>query len=367
MKKIIFILMFLICISISLAWMPDSHTYINENAMVVSNSEIAQLIKTYEDDFHGCDILTDLSVFYYFEEGFSAIGTKYKQTHTQALCKKMVENARTDQQLACAYGVCAHHVQDGVSHNVFVPRAIRKSKLVNGLIHVFAEEKVNDALKTNQLNSRMKSALNYVAPIHKEFFRENLVPDNSDFPFDDMYDEFVDEVTEQDKYSVGFRGFTAVPFEIHMILIIIFVFSLLGLGVLIKKSNKSLINYITIALILLIIMMPITGAYILFYTGKLWVFFQYASYPISQLMPTSGWEKDISDATQETINLLNKGSDYVIGFTPDPSGEAELIQASETGSTARMVFNIIVLIILGIIIYANFFMGRKKKRSSQSR
>ncbi len=342
------------------SWMPETHTFINEEALVQSpNSEVGKLINSgYYEDFIACDVLTDISVFYYFTEGFNQIGTKYKQTHTQNLCHRMIQLAKNDAQRACAYGVCAHHVQDAVSHNSFVPRVIRKTKLVNGLIHVFAEENANDQLITNELSVKVRQALVNVAPIHREFFRGALVSENSEFPFESMYDAFVAEVSTSEKYSIGFRGFSAVPVSIHFGLIMIFILSMMGMALLIKKKDRTMINKIFIVLLFLIAI-SIIGLYWLFYAGKLWVAFQYASKPISALMPTSGWEADITSAITETVNMMNGGSQYVLAVTPDPAGEIELLEASKTGKTLRTIVNGLIVALIGLFFYLNI---KKKKK-----
>lgn len=364
MKKLIplFLLLSIFLVASASAYMPGTHTYMNDKAMIIApNSEVGQKVQNYYEDYIACDVLTDISVFYYFTEGFNRIGTKYKQTHTQNLCQRMVQNAENDRQLACAYGVCAHHVQDGVSHNQYVPTVVERTKLVNGLVHIFAEEKVNDELIKSEgieLNTRIRQAIANVAPVHKEFFRANLVSEGSDFPFDSMYDAFVSEVTSEDKYSVGFRAFTAVPFSIHLTLISIFLLSTLILAFLIRRKTKTKLNYIAMFLLFLFIIMPIILAYVLFYTGKLWVFFQWASYPISSLMPTSGWESYSNMAIQETANMMNGGYQYVIANTPDPAGEIALMNAGRVGAGLRTVVNVIVGILFVLFIYLNF---RRKK------
>ena len=109
---LIFFLSLILLVSTVSAWMPEDHTQYNLNAASqYPNTPVGQLAVNYMDDIIACDVLTDISVFYYFSEGFTAIGKEYRATHSQNLCLKMVELAGNDPQaLACAYGVCSHHV-----------------------------------------------------------------------------------------------------------------------------------------------------------------------------------------------------------------------------------------------------------------
>lgn len=365
-KKITILLLALLLVSSItsvLAFMPPTHTYIADQSLAqASDSEIGKLVMANYNDYIGCNILADISVFYYFSDGFSKIGTKYKATHSTSLCQRMVLSAINDREKACAYGLCSHLTSDGVAHNIFVPETVRKTGLVNGLIHIFAEEKVNDELLAREgmiLDTKTKQALSDIAPIHKEFFRKNLLAVGSDFPFDSMYDSFVAEVTAESKYSVGFRSFTAVPMEVHLIFSLAFILSLVGMAFLIKKKKKNIFNKIAIVFMFLTALL-VVFVYTLFFMGKLWMFFQWASYPISSMMPVSGWEAHINSAVRETTNLLNQGTNYVMAMTPDPAGEIALETASQVGATMRTIIMVVLSGLIGLFIWLNI---KKRKRN----
>ncbi len=357
-----FFVMSILMLSFVSSYMPDTHKYIADQSILqASNSEYGKIAQKYPDDFVGCNILVDISVLAYFSEGFNKISTKYKATHSTSMCQRAVQNAETERELACAIGICAHHTTDGVAHNEFVVEVIERTNLVNGLIHIFAEEKVNDALlklEGRELSVQTRQALANVAPVHKEFFRELLVTEGTSFNFDAMFDAFTNEVTGNDKYSVGFRGFTAIPTSIHIVMFLIFALMLTLLAFLYKREKKTIINYIGMTIAFLIALTVIL-AYVLFFTGKIWMFFQTVSYPVSQMMPTSGWEVHLNKAVQETTNMLKGGSNYVMAVTPDPAGEHALTNASAVGSGVRTVVNVIIVIIIGIFVWLNF---KKKKK-----
>lgn len=358
MKKIFFLLIFVLFCSIVYAPMPPTHDYICENALKISpNNNNRQLIEQYPMDYLACNILTDYSVFVYYEEGINTISSKYKQSHTQILCKKMSESAINDRQKVCSLGVCSHHVQDAAFHTGIVAFVIGRTKMPNGLIHIFAEEAINDKIpEKNRHNNNVKQALVSTADYHYDFWESSVAELNPEFNFRAMYEAFVNEVTENEKYSVGFRGFTAVPFEVHLGLIGLFLLGLVVLAFVIKKKAKGYLKWVNgfAGLLSICVVILIILAYVLFYMGKLWIFFQVASTPISMLMPISGYEKDINLAIQETKNVIINGADHVLAVTPDPAGEQALIQATNAGLPFRIILFLIVLGLIALFIYLNF-------------
>lgn len=362
MKKILmFLLMSMMLISMVSAWMPETHTYEMEKALAQApNSPAGLIIQNNFDDFIAGNILTDASVFYYFSDGFTNIGKEYKATHSAVLCKRAVELAQNDQQLAFAYGICAHHVEDAISHNDFVPSVVEKTKLVNGLVHALAEEDVNDAIATDELRARVRGALVSRAPVHREFFINILQEDNvNDIDVGKLYDAFVFEVAGNSKYSVGFRSFTAVPTSIHIVLILIFIFSLVALATVIRRPNKNIFNWLAI-IILTFVTVLIVLAYILYLTGTLWQFFQYASTPLTMFLPTGGWEQHVERSVSETVKLMNGGAAYV-NTIRDPSGEDALSAASASGSIIRIIVSGLLVMLIALFIWLNIRSSRRKK------
>ena len=360
MKKILILLtMSLLLVSLTSAWMPETHLAQMDEAMQQApNSPVGLIIQNNYDDYIAGNILTDSSVFYYFSEGFTTIGKEYKATHSAILCKRAVELASNNGELAFAYGICAHHVEDAVAHNVFVPAVIERTKLVNGLVHIFAEEKVNDEIVTPELRSHVRSALTNKAPIHREFFIRILQSESGiqDVDVGHLYDAFVTQVAVNEKYSVGFKGFTAVPTSIHAVLILLFFFGLFGSATLFKKKDKNIFAKIGI-IVLFFMSISIIGLYAFYLTGNLWKGFQFISTPVSMLMPTSGWEATYNQGVQETVKLMNNGALYVNNIQ-DPSGSEALARASASGSAVRIIVDILLVTLIGLFIY----LAIKKKR-----
>ncbi len=360
-KFFIFSLVLLLMISTVSAWMPETHTMFNEIAYDdFPDSPVGRVMNDYREDVLACDILTDISVFYYFSEGFTAIGKEYKATHSTNLCTKMIEMAGNDEQsLACAYGVCLHHVQDSVSHNEFVPDTIRRTGIPNGIVHALAEEKMNDLYKTDKLAQDVRNALVSKAPVHKELFRKSLVATGSDLPFDAMYDKFVDTVVGNAKYSVGFKGFTALPPSSLIMLILVLALNIMIVFFLIRKGFGNIwTKILMIGSILMIFIIAL--AFFLFFTNTLWEFFQWASTPLSAMIPVPNAQTYIQMAQDGTNQLFQQGGSYVYAV-PDPAGATELMNADASGKATRTFMMFIIVALISVLAYLGFTGKGKKK------
>jgi hypothetical protein len=365
-KKILLtlIILSLLVLPFASAWMPSTHRYMDSEALKLApNSPVGLLVSQYTADFNCGNYLADASVFYYFSEGFTSIGKEYRSTHSTEFCKRAVALAQrhgSQGELAFAYGICAHHVQDTIAHNEFVPEVVSKSKLVNGLVHALAEEKVDDLMrKRGAQKDLVNSELASVCPQYREFFIEvaqgdtelkNVNPGN-------LYDAFIEQVAGTTKYSLGFKSFMAVPVSIHLMLLLVFVMTALLFVFIYRLENKNVFNKISMV-ILGIISVFIILVYILYFTGNFWQAFQTFSYPLSQPLPTAGWEGYIADGISNTVKLFNGGISF-INTIPDPSGTASLTAADDAGNAFRTIFSIIFVGLIGLFIYLNI---KKKKK-----
>lgn len=349
-KVILFLFILFITISSAMSWMPPTHTLQLQIAhSQAPNTPVGRIMTKYPQDVIACDILTDISVFYYFSEGFTSIGKEYKATHSTNLCTKMIELAGNDEQkLACAYGVCNHHVQDTVAHNIFVPDQIKRTGIPNGLIHALSEEKMNDIYTTDEIESLARTALSNKAPLHKEEFRKALVATGSNLPFDSMYDKFVDTVVGNAKYSVGFQAFTAVPASVHVMLILILSLNF-AIVIYLLKIKRNIFAKIWMGSSIFGIIF-ILGLYGLYFTNNLWLAFQTFSTPLTWLIPIPNPDGYMQLAVQNTINLFQQGGLYVNGIT-DPSGSNALMTADKAGAGVRTVLSIIIIALVGGLAY----------------
>ena len=364
-RTAVLLVMALLLVGQVAAWMPPTHYMIQEASLAQApNSPVGLVVKNNWDDFVACQVLADISVFYYFSEGFTSIGKQYKATHSTSLCRRLVELAENDEQLSCAYGVCSHHTADAIAHNKLVPQVIRATRLPNGIVHALAEEKVNDLVRKPKYDAAINHALISKSPVHKDFIIGAIRSGGGvgSVDLEAMYDAFVAEVTGNSKYSVGFRGFTAVPISIHVMLLLIFLLNVMMLSYFYKLEDKTLLNKLTMlanfALVLLIF-----AVYALFFSGKLWLAFQTFSYPLSQPIPIQGYQGYISESTSETVKLFNGGADYV-NTIADPAGAAALSAADAAGASFRNWMMAFIAVLIAALLYLN--VGKKNTSTTPS-
>jgi len=368
MKKLILALLMIVLLSsMVIAPMPPSHNWQNDYALLKArNSPVGSVVSEYWQDYQACDVLTDISVFLYFSEGFSSIGTEYKATHSKNLCEIMIELHETPEQLACAYGVCAHHVQDAHVHNEIIPPIIRQTGLSNGLVHALIEQNIDNAVATQENKNSVATSLLAKAPVHKEFFRKALMQQGkvSSLKFDAMYDTFVDQVVGgyseggSGTYDVGFRAFTAIPTSIHIILMIFVLFNFMVLAYLVTRQNKNIFAKIAMGKSILFIVI-VLFLYVAFFMGKIWVVFQFVANPISALLPIGDQQTMMIEAGERTVAFWNSGVSYIRVAVADPSGADALMSADASGSLVR---NLIMLITLAMTALMIYLAVRKKKR-----
>jgi hypothetical protein len=363
MKPLNFFTFFAIALVLStsaIAWMPETHVLIQKTSASQSYATpIGQLINKYPQDFYACQMLSDISVFYYFSEGFNSIGKEYKATHSPSLCARMVTNAVSERDKVCAYGVCAHQVEDSISHNQMVPAEIALTGLPNGIIHIFAEEKVNDDIVTSQLRNDVTSSLTNAAGAHKEQFRSALIAGGDTLPFDNMYDKFTDTVIGSAKYSPGFQGFLAVPTSVHMSLVALFILNLLVLWFLVKNSYWNTLGKIMMGINVFFVVL-IFGLYVLFFTNQLWSAAQTVSTPVGWFVPVPNEQTYLANSVKETNNLISGGMPYINRIV-DPTGSANLFAADAAGAGVRNVIFGLIVIFIGVFGYLVFISKGKSR------
>ena len=361
MKKLILFIFVILCIPLVLAEMPESHDYIVRGALdIAGDTPVGRIVDKYYEDVIACNILTDFSVFFYFSEGFDAIGREYRATHSKNLCIRMVELSENDADLACAYGVCTHHIADDDIHSTFIPDIITMTGVPNGMIHIFIEEKINDVLVTEESRRRVRTAITNKAPVHKELFRKAVIQERgySNINFDEMYDEFVVQVTGNKKYSVGFKGFSAIPSNVHIAILAVLALSFTTMIFLFRKKDRNIwgtiLMWLSIAMILFIIVI-----YITFFTGTLWLAFQTISTPVTYITPAPGWEQLIENSIQKTADFFDRGVSYFSYEVKDPSGAEDLLNADKNSAFVRWIAIIIILATILVLLYQSF----KKKNT----
>lgn len=242
----VFIVLFILASLPANAWIVEQHVTQNKEAISRTlSSPITQEILLYEDYYHLADILTDISVIYYFtidqeaDEGFFdkvfkiftfRIGTAYRATHSANACIRALSISETQKERVMSYGVCSHLTQDTVAHNIGVPQALKKSKIfVNGMLHSFKEIHDKDMMSSHadMVYSRQILDLAYEEDV-MSFFEKVFVDDPalSQVDIRGMIDFFATQVQGNSDYELGFKGFFALPTYIYWVIVLFLFLSL---------------------------------------------------------------------------------------------------------------------------------------------
>jgi len=145
------------------AWGPNTHVWlVNEALTQAGGTSITDVINRNIDAYYAGLMFPDVSVFYYYTDWES-----YQSTHSWSFYQKLLQAASTEDELAFAYGVGTHMVQDSISHNYFVPRKIRESGIMNAVIHPPVEAVVDSHLQMPQTPGTMAAIDSYL-PLTEE-------------------------------------------------------------------------------------------------------------------------------------------------------------------------------------------------------
>lgn len=139
------------------AWGPNTHLYIFEEGLARENTTlIAQIIQNNYGDCLSGLIYPDSGIFEYYTN-FKA----YKGLHDYNAVDEMLRIAPSDGFRAFTYCYKSHLAPDGISHNLFIPDAIRSTKLPNYVIHPIQELKIEGRYLDPRANRLMEN--------HKKF------------------------------------------------------------------------------------------------------------------------------------------------------------------------------------------------------
>lgn len=367
MKKqnILFLLIFVLVLSVSFvsAYQPETHVYIGEQACEIApSSPICLLISQHHEDFVAGEVLADYSVFFYLDQGLNKISVKYLISHNYQFCSRAVAMASNDAELSFAYGLCSHEVSDNSAHNYFIPEMVRRTNMPQVLIHALSEEEVNDKVvrENPELRTEVRQALINKVSEHEDFLVRVVQSDTrtGDIDVKNMVETFSSQVIGSTKYSVGFRGFTAIPTSLHIFLILIFLFSLLVLVFILRIRKKNGLNKFFMWFSIVIIFFVLL-AYILFFTGKIWWFFETFSGIFNIFLPTHGWEQYTDQAINNMVTFYNGGVTVLPSIIGDPSGQVALKQADRETSLVRWIVILFVLGLTALFTWLNFKRKRK--------
>lgn len=145
MRKLFFIVafgLFATLLFINLVPAPGPNFHLNVTNTVLADPEvndtlIAKIITENYDDCLSGLAYADVGIFEYYTN-FKA----YKSLHNYNTVEELLRLAKDDGDRAFAYCFKLHLSQDGISHNFYVPAAIKRTKLPNYIIHPITELKL---------------------------------------------------------------------------------------------------------------------------------------------------------------------------------------------------------------------------------
>jgi hypothetical protein len=358
-RKAIHIIIAVIMLSILLlegvnAMMPRyTHKLMHElGTQNQSNTEIYRICNKYQTECYVGNVLTDVSVVWYWTKF-----DNYDVTHSPNFARALLENAKNEQEIACAGGNMVHQAEDIVSHNNMVPYSITHSGLSNMVIHVFAEQKVDNWVEKNYPEVG-DIALNQLADFEKcvPLFKRTMLgeeqySDVSPEELDDLFEKFIYEIqTSQTGYDVAFKSksiavnFKTIPFSLvigfSLIMIFFLVITILLLIKVFKKQAK-IRHFVGLAIFFIIFGLM---AYIFIANANGSVFRAIISIakPISGLVPLGNSEQFyVNEGISNTKELLANGEIWL------ENSQASGLVALENADRRILLFDWIIL--FGII------------------
>lgn len=368
MKKIFaFIILSMILINSVSAFMPPTHKLLTQESLKNPiDTEAYRSATEYPSLFYAGNVLTDISVFFYY-----TARSKYSATHSPSFCRSLLQNADTPELQACAWGGCSHQPQDITSHTKMVPHAIVNSLLVNNIIHVFAEQKLDNWVVKNNPGLKEEAMVNLndyqtCMPL----FIDTLVgdPQYSDMSraeLEDMFAKFISEVqNSQTGYDTAFKtksffvNLKTIPFPI-LAIYSLFMFGFLFLSILttikILKGDRRLRMFVA-----LLIFIPLFVMLAYLFIGNLYgsAFNNFITIikPVSNLVPIGGNQAYIDEAVSNTKALLTEGEQWL--FDTESSG----FTALDSADRQVLVYDyIIAFVLLALLIWFIWFIFKRNK------
>lgn len=175
MNKIVLLIlpaMFIILLLLPLGISPGPNMHVNMtnkclNDVSVNDTLISNLIK---DNFDACLVgleYPDVGIFEYYTNFKDYVGT-----HNYNVPDEMLRIAENDRQRAFAYCYKIHLAKDSISHNFFIPVAIKRTKIPNYLIHPIQELKEEGKFLTPISNHMMEKHAEFDAFAAKAMGRD---------------------------------------------------------------------------------------------------------------------------------------------------------------------------------------------------
>lgn len=366
-KLLIFFIVTLLLFPLVSSFMPPTHKYLNNKLLESVDSDSALYQKCISDPelCYAGNVLTDLSVVYYYTEDL-----KYVATHQPIWCQSLLQQAQNPAEDACAVGGCLHQTQDMVSHNKMVPYAIKHSGLVNEVIHTFAEQHM-DNLVQDKYPGIKEEALDLerfdeCRPLFKRVLEGNaLYQDEIESgKFDAVVDKFLDEVSGSvTSYDISFRkkggvfdNLRVIPTSILLIYIGSMLLFILLFGLILFKKGKSTFNYISLIFLLFVVVI-LVWLFIANIRGVAFVTFVKFITPISNIVPIGDADAYLQESIDNGEKFFDQGEGFLINT--DASGFPELRSANKS----IKLFDYGVLAVIGLLLFLFIYYNLRRRRA----
>jgi hypothetical protein len=327
------------------------------------------------------NIVTDLTVVHYY---FGS--NKYVASHSPSFCVDLLSNANAYPEpnrtlmLACAVGGCLHNEADLASHgsNGMVQYAIKHSFLANSVIHVFAEQHLDNILES-KYPALGQESYNFLesAEICKPLFVQTLSGEgayssdkNSVSEVSGEYDNVVTEVQAYNGgvYDPAFQSksflgtFGSLPWTIEVgwiTIMLIFCLIVVLLTLKIIKKQATLRHWIG----LIIFIMLLTLFIWLFYNAINSTVFSALIMiikPLSNLVPIGDYQGYLNMGVQNSVGFFSNGEINLLG--KDPSGVAGKNAVLNSADSGIMTVDYIILgLIILFFLWFIWFILKKNK------
>jgi len=361
------------------SFMPKcTHKTIHDQSMANPiDSDFYRVCQKFPSLCYSANILTDVSVTFYYTQR-----NKYSSTHSPSFCRSLIENADNERLLACAVGGCMHNPSDLVSHNKvggndgvtgtgMVPNAIRNSKIANNVIHVFAEQHLDNWCEGEFpfAETGASASLNDFEECRDLFktamLGEDSYSDMSEGEIDGLFDTFISEVQNSvTGYDASFKNksffvtIQSIPFVLLAGYIAVMLgFLLISVLLIFKviKPQRKIRHFIG-----LFIFVILFGFMAFLFLGSLqgsaFDNFIKVIKPISNLVPIGDASSYIETSVSNTKELLSQGEVWL--KDTEPSG----FRALDEADSGVLLFDYIILFVLvGIFSWFIWFLFKRNK------
>ena len=136
------------------AWGPNTHVYLLKDILTVlpTTNEAYKFWQIHPDAMLCGLMFPDVTVIYYYLDF-----KQYQSTHSWNWLERLWATAGTDRERAFVWGVAFHLVQDSISHNEYIPKKIRETNVLNGIIHPLVEASVEASYVMFETASAMEA------------------------------------------------------------------------------------------------------------------------------------------------------------------------------------------------------------------